>query len=180
MTEEKRSLAGDLVKGAVAGALGVWALDRVTWFMWNREEPEALAREEAARPLGLDPAHLVAHKIHRQVDREAEPKQPSAGGLAVHYSLGVVPGALYSALRHRWGASSAVAGAAFGVGLFLLQDVLLNRLLGLSGPARDYPWQAYARGFVGHAVFGATTDLALRAMDGAVPGEGTAEQAHAG
>lgn len=180
MAKRETSLATTLLKGAVAGALGVWALDRVTWFMWNRQDPASLEREEAARPLGLDPAHLVAHRVRRVFHEDAEPEQPSAGGMAVHYSLGVVPGAIYSALRRRSGGASVFTGALVGLALFLAQDVALNRLLRLSGNTTDYPWQAYARGLVGHTVFGATTDLALQALDHLPPADRRGTQAPSG
>lgn len=168
MENHASTLITDLAKGALAGALGVWALDRITWSMWNREDPKALAREAAARPLGLDPAHVVAHRLGRLAGRRMQPKQPSAPGLAVHYSLGIVPGALYGALRNRSRSISAGGGVLFGLGLFLLQDELVNRVLGLSGPAKRYPWQAHARGLIGHAVYGVTTDGVLRLLDRSV------------
>lgn len=177
MENHASTLFTDLTKGALAGALGVWALDRITWFMWNREDPNALAREEAARPLGLDPAHVVAHRARRLAGRTKQPKQPSALGLAVHYSLGIVPGALYGALRKRSRSISAGAGVLFGIGLFLLQDELGNRMLGLSGPAKRYPWQAHARGLIGHAVYGATTDGVLRVLDRSVARHRSGESA---
>lgn len=34
-------------KGAIAGAVGVWALDRVTGAMWDRTDPAKLRQEEA-------------------------------------------------------------------------------------------------------------------------------------
>lgn len=39
----------DMVKGAVAGAVGIWALDRVTWWLWDRENPMSLHQERTAR-----------------------------------------------------------------------------------------------------------------------------------
>ncbi len=158
-------VVADMVKGAVAGAIGVWALDQVTWFMWNREDPEVLAQERQARPGGLDPAHVTADRVSQALGVQLMPKQPNPPGIAVHYSLGVVPGALYGVLRHTVPGLGLGRGALFGLGLFLLQDELLNSLLGTSGAPTDYPWQAHARGVVGHVVYGIVTDTMCDVLD---------------
>lgn len=159
------STTANLVKGALAGAAGVWALDRVTWLVWDREDPEALEQEHEARPDGLDPAHVIANRTAEAVGQDLTPKQPNSAGLAVHYALGIVPGALYGALRHRVKGLGAGHGALYGLGLFLLQDELSNPVLGTSGPPGDYPWQAHARGVAGHLALGTVTDLVCDALD---------------
>lgn len=158
-------VVADAVKGALAGAVGVWALDQVTWFMWNREDPEALAQERQARPGGLDPAHVTADRVSQALGVQLMPKQPNPAGIAVHYSLGVLPGALYGVLRHKVPGRGAGRGALFGLGLFLLQDELVNSLLGTSGGPTEYPWQAHARGLVGHVVYGVITDTMCDVLD---------------
>jgi hypothetical protein len=55
----------DLVKGAIAGAVAVWAMDRVGWWMWNREDPAALRQEREARVEGMDPAHVTGWRKRR-------------------------------------------------------------------------------------------------------------------
>ncbi len=44
----------EVVKGAIAGAVGVWAMDQVGWYMYNREAPEVLQQEQEARVEGMD------------------------------------------------------------------------------------------------------------------------------
>jgi hypothetical protein len=58
-----RRLAADVVKGATAGAVGVWLMDRVGWFLCRREDPAALRREREARVGGMDPAHVAAGRL---------------------------------------------------------------------------------------------------------------------
>ncbi len=58
-------VAADVVKGAIAGAIGVWIMDQVTWGMYLREDGEALRQEQAARVEGLDVAHVAANKLAR-------------------------------------------------------------------------------------------------------------------
>lgn len=161
---EKASLVADLAKGALAGAAGVWALDRVTWFMWNRQDPDTLEQEKEVRPEGQDPAHVVANRISGALGIHLRSDQPNAPGLAVHYAIGVVPGAIYNALRKR-SSETEGSGLLVGLGLFLVQDELLNPILGISGGPTEYPWQTHVRGLIGHAVYGVTTDVVLEALE---------------
>lgn len=158
-------LVTDALKGAIAGAIGVWAMDKVTWAMWNRTEPEKLRQEERARPGGLDPAHAIANRAAKALGKELAPRQPHPAGMAVHYGLGVGPGALYGALRHQLPAITAGGGTLLGLGLFLLEDEGANALLGTSGSPREYPLEAHVRGLVGHLVFGAVTHASLKLLD---------------
>lgn len=83
----------DLVKGAIAGAVAAWATDRVGWWMWNREDPAALRQEREARVEGMDPAHVTANRVAEAAGTFLTPRQPHPAGIAVHYGLGVEPGA---------------------------------------------------------------------------------------
>ncbi len=159
-TGGRGNVAIDLLKGALAGAVGVWALDRVTWFLWDRENPAALARERRARPGGLDPAHAMANAVASAAGHPLTPRQPHPAGITVHYGLRVGPGALYGALRHRAGWVTS-GGLLLGLGLFVLQDEIGNTVLGTAGRPTQYPWQAHARGLLGHLVFGATAERVL-------------------
>jgi len=156
---------GDALKGANAGAAGVWLMDRVGWFLYRREASAALRREKSARVAGKDAAHVAAGKAARAFGITLTPSEPHPAGLVVHYALGVVPGALFAPLRHRVKHLGTGRGALYGLGLFLVNDELLNPLLGLaSGPAA-YPWQAHARGLVAHLALGGATDAALDVLD---------------
>ncbi len=160
-----RGFAGDVLKGAIAGAAGVWLMDRAGWFMYRREDSAALQREQAARVDGMDPAHVAAGKVARAFGITLSPSQPHPAGIAVHYALGVVPGALYGPLRRRVKGVGAGRGLLYGLSLFLVNDELLNPLIGLASGPTAYPWQAHARGLVAHLVLGASTDASLDALD---------------
>lgn len=163
--ESDDSLMADAVKGAVAGAIGVWALDQVTWAMWDRTDAAKLRQEEEARPEGLDPAHVMANRAAEAVGTELSPKQPHPAGIAVHYGIGLFPGAAYGVLRRKVPALTAGSGTLFGLGLFLMQDEGLNPMLGTSGGPTEYPAEAHVRGLVGHLVFGATMNASLKLLD---------------
>lgn len=154
-------LAADMLKGAVAGAVGVWVMDRVDCFMFKHEDPAARQRTQAVRPGGMDPAHIMANKAAEAVGAKLSPPQPHPAGVAVHYAIGIGPGALYGALRDRARAVGTGRGLLYGLGLFLVHDEILNAATGLSADPRRYPWQAHARGLVAHLVYGAVTDAIL-------------------
>lgn len=163
----KGELALDVLRGAVAGTAGVWAMDRVDWLMYDHllDTPETRRQTRAARPGGMDPAHTIAHLAARGIGVEPPtPRQNNTPGLAVHYTLGIVPGALYGALRGRVDYIDAGRGLLYGFGLFVLEDEIANPLMGTAAPPQKYPWQAHARGLVAHLVYGLVTDLVLRAL----------------
>jgi uncharacterized membrane protein YagU involved in acid resistance len=78
----------------------------------------------------------------------------------------MAPGAIYAeqSKKHAW--LRAGRGAGYGLALYLLNDLLVARLLGIAGPQREYPWQAHARGVVGHVVLGVVTEATLNAVEG--------------
>ncbi|MDQ4076154.1 MAG: DUF1440 domain-containing protein [Chloroflexota bacterium] len=163
--KETETLASEMVKGALAGAVGVWAMDQVGWAMYNREDPAALEQELEARVEGKDPAHVAAGKMADMVGVTLTPEQPHPAGIGVHYALGVVPGAAYGVLRHRVPELTAGRGLLYGLGLFLVQDEGLAPALGLASGPTQYPWQAHARGLISHLVLGAVTDAVLNILD---------------
>lgn len=163
--KRQNNAAGALARGAVAGAAGVWVMDRVGWFLYNRENPAALDRERRARVGGRDVAHAAVQKLAALTGTKASITEPNPAGIAVHYALGVLPAALYSLARDRVPSLRAGNGAVYGFGLFLLMDEIAAPALGLaSGPGR-YPWQAHARGLVSHVVLGIGTAAVLRVLD---------------
>ncbi|MDP9409767.1 MAG: DUF1440 domain-containing protein [Actinomycetota bacterium] len=160
-----RANAMDAAKGAIAGAVGVWLMDQVTWGMYLREASQALRQEQEARVWGKDVAHVAAEKLVGAIGLERPSAQPHPAGIVVHYALGVVPGALYAPLRRRVKALGAGRGLLYGLGLTIVNDEVLAPALGLASGAARYPWQAHARGLVGHLVLGAATDTVLDVLD---------------
>jgi len=160
---DQSRVVADALIGAAAGAAAVWVMDRIDWFNFKHEDASARRRTQAVRPEGLDPAHVLANRTAEALGSDLEPKGHNSAGVAVHYAIGVVPGALYGALRHRAPALGTGRGTLFGLGLFLLEDEGVNPLTGLSAKPQDYPWQAHARGFVAHAAYGLVLDTAVRA-----------------
>ncbi len=168
MSTRDDETARGMLLGAVAGAVGVWVMDRVDWFNYRHEDPEARRRTRRVRPGGEDPAHVMARMAEGAVGAELSPAQHHAVGTAIHSAIGIGPGALYGALRGHVPALGTGRGTLYGLGLFLLQDELGNAALGTGADPRAYPWQAHARGLVAHLVYGVVTDTVLRVLQGAI------------
>ena len=160
----------DALVGAIAGAAAVWVMDRVDWFNYRRgvDSHRTRRRTQQARPRGMDPAQVMAAEAGDQAGLALAPRQLDAAGLVVHYGLGIMPGALYGALRGRVDYLDAGRGSLFGLGLFLIQDEGINAAAGLSSRPQDYPWTAHARGLVAHLVYGLVTDALCRTFSGSV------------
>ncbi len=159
------TVAVDLAKGALAGAAGVWVMDRVDWYMVEHGDQEAWRQTRAVRPDHKDPAHNMAAMAARAVGARPPP-QPSAAGIAVHYAVGIGPAAVYGATRRHLPGGAVSRGLLFGLGMFLLEDEALNTAMGTAAPPRQYPRQAHARGLVAHLVLGLVTEAVLSALDG--------------
>lgn len=168
VSNQHTDMLGNVFKGAIAGALGVWAMDRLDWFLFERQPVQVRQRIQEVRPEGLDPAHVAAGKVARLLGKELHPAQPHPAGIAIHYALGIGPGAIYGALRERLPAGRSnqdfLYGAGMGLGLFLIQDEALNQAMGLSGKQKDYPWQAHARGLAAHLLLGLVTNTVLNLL----------------
>jgi hypothetical protein len=151
----------DLATGAVAGIVGLWALDRVDWALYERESGEAKRRLIQARPGGLDPAHALVAKVSRALGRSA-PSQPHPAGIAAHYGIGLTTGMAYAALRRRFPWAGLGFGALFGAAAWLLEDEGLNPLTGLAGPPGAYAPSTHLRGLFAHIAFGVAAEAVLR------------------
>jgi uncharacterized membrane protein YagU involved in acid resistance len=169
---EPGSVLADLLMGAVAGAAAVWVMDRVDWFNYRHEDPQARQRTEDARPGGLPPAQVAVAKGAEAAGAALPQHKVRTLGKAVHYSFGMAPGALYGVLRDHYPVVGTGRGFLFGLGVFLLQDEAMNPILGLSGKPRDYPWQAHARGLVAHLVYNRETQASGTSVDMPAPSDG--------
>lgn len=172
-SERELGIAATAVMGAAAGAVGVWALDRVDWFMWDRLDEETRARTIAARPGGEPPAHVLVGKVERMAGIAPSERQHEIAGQIVHYTIGIGPAVGYALTRDKLPGRGPVRGLLYGFGLFLAQDEALNTVSGLGAKPQDYPWQAHARGLIAHLVYGVATELALNAMEKAVRSAGS-------
>lgn len=170
----------DMVLGAAAGAVGVWAMDQVGWFMLRSENTPTLTRDLRARDGDADGNVGTAAQIRgvqagtratagalrkaTQVSGVSPTdQQPGPGATVFHYALGMLPGALYGAVRRIRPSVCTGSGALYGVALFVVMDETAAPLTGIASAPGRYPWQAHARGLAAHVVLGVTTEILLRA-----------------
>jgi hypothetical protein len=154
----------DVAAGAAAGGAATWLMGRATTVMYDRENPTAREREEQVRG-GKDAYVRAADRIAHAAGTTLTQRQEKKLGTALHWAFGIGMGALYGWLRHRRPEAAAGYGLLFGLGFFLLIDEGANTALGFTPPPNRFPWQAHARGLVGHLVFGLTAETVLRGAD---------------
>jgi hypothetical protein len=157
---------GGLVRGAIAGAAGVWALNEVDRYLRTKESAQTRAATIAAQPHGLDPAHVLAAKATKAVGAELAHPEDNNVGVAVRYAMGIVPGAILGALRDRLVWLTAGRGFAFGVATWAIEEEWAAPRAGLAPSPALYPWQAHGRGFITHVAYGLTVDAVLRVLKG--------------
>lgn len=160
------SIVGDALRGAISGGVAVWVMDLVTTGYQASEPAADRRREEAARPNGQSSVANLVDRIDAQAGLGLDAPAKSRATNVVHYALGVVPGALYGALRGRIPGVGAGRGLLYGGLLFAVNDEYANTALGLAGPPEAYPVGTHARGAVGHLVLGAITDTGIDVLGG--------------
>lgn len=154
----------DMLKGALAGAASLWLMDRLDWMMVRHEDPDAWERTKAVRPNHMDPAHNIASRISQAIGT-GPIHQPHPAGIATHYAIAVAPAAVYGAVREHLPGGVMGRGVALGLGMFVVEDEVINPLLGVAAKPQDYPWQAHARGLVSHLVLGLAIEVTLSALE---------------
>jgi uncharacterized membrane protein YagU involved in acid resistance len=155
------SWISDAVAGGLAGGAAVWLMDQTTSGLLAAQPKDVTEREEAARPNGRGAIENLVAAADEHLQLGLDEQGRTWAGTAVHYALGVVPGALYGVVRRRVPGVGAANGLLFGTLLWAVNDEYLNTALGFAGPPEAYPIETHWRGFVGHAVLGVATDTGL-------------------
>lgn len=160
----QRNLAGDVVKGALAGAAATWIMGQVTTYLYENESGQAREAEDEARG-GKTAYGVAAEKVASAMGRDLSEDELKQAGAAIHWVLGAGAGAVYGALRNRLPAADLGNGLLFGAAFWAVVDEGANTALGLTPGPTEFPWQTHARGLTGHLVFGVAADAVLRALD---------------
>ena len=154
----------DMLRGAAAGVIATWVLDRADWFMHDHESEASRNRTWAVRPEHKDPAHVLASRASVALGGAPIP-QGHVAGLAVHYAIGIAPAMLYGVMREPVPAVTAGRGLVFGLAVALVEDEIANPALGFAAAPQRYPWQAHARSLVAHVVYGLVVEAVLRGFN---------------
>src|SRR5690606_4931440 len=120
--ESGGSWMADLIRGAVAGAVATWIMDLVTTGLLERQPPEVTEREKAAQPNGQSAVANLIDRVEEQFGLRVSEDQRPTVSQAVHYALGIVPGAVYAVLRRRLPLVGAKRGLVFGLALWAVND----------------------------------------------------------
>ena len=158
------TIGEDLVKGAIAGAVATYVMGRITTFMYDREDRRARKQEDEARGGGTSYG-TAAEKGAELVGHRLTSKEREQAGSAIHWALGIGAGAGYAVVRRRLAFLGSTVGTAFGTAFWAFVDEGVVPALGLTPGPLAFPWQAHARGLVGHLTFGTVTDGTLRVLD---------------
>ena len=150
-----------LVKGAIAGGVGVWLMDRFTWYWYSHEGTDSLVKERVAQKGGRYAPNAAGKRLTDALNITLPQQQQYVVGRGIHYFMGIAPAALYSLWRHRIRSLRYLRGPAYGLALFITFDEIITPALGFASGPFSYPWQAHARGLLAHLVLGATTDAVL-------------------
>lgn len=161
MRTRNGSLTSDLVKGAIAGAVGTWAMDRVTTYLYAHQDPSASQRETDARVDGKSAYAMAAEKTTEAIGADLSDEQQTRAATGIHWTTGLLFGAAHSALRNRVPGIGAGHGIVHGLIFYVLLDEVMNPMLGLTAGPTAFPWQTHARGLAGHVVLGGVTDTVL-------------------
>lgn len=163
-SRRRNRIREDLIKGAVAGAIATWVMDRATGVMYAREDRRARRREDEARE-GKTAYGVAAEKAAQALGTRLDREQRERFGGAIHWALGIGAGAAYAVLRRRLQSIGRGAGIGFGTLFWAAVDEGLVPALGLTRGPGAFPWQTHARGLAGHLTFGTVTDRTLRLLD---------------
>jgi hypothetical protein len=156
----------DALRGALAGAAATWLMDLVTTGIYEAQPAEATKAEEAGRPNGKGAVTNMVDRFESETGLTIPPARRPMVENAVHYALGVAPGAIYGVIRRWLPFSRAGRGLVFGLALFAVNDEYLNTKLGFAGPFDAYPPEAHIRGLAGHSVLGVATETGIQLLGG--------------
>jgi uncharacterized membrane protein YagU involved in acid resistance len=159
-------LLRDALRGALAGAAATWLMDQVTTGLYEAQPPEVTKLEAAGRPNGKSSVANLVDRVESAAGFTVAARRRPAIEFAIHYALGIVPGAIYGVVRRYLPFARLGRGLAFGLALFAVNDEFMNTKLGLAGPVNAYPPETHLRGLAGHAVLGVGTETGIQLLGG--------------
>ena len=158
-------LLKSVIKGAIAGGVGVWLMDRFTWTWYSHERTETLVQERMAQKGGRYAPNTAGKRLTGALGIVLPQHQQYVLGRSIHYFMGIAPGALYALWRYRMQNLGYWRGPLYGFGLFITFDEIITPALGFASGPFAYPWQAHTRGFFAHLILGTATDTFLNLTD---------------
>jgi hypothetical protein len=153
-----------LAEGAVVGWAATQALDWLSTYLYEREDPRERAAEDSARG-GLAAYERAVDQLTRRLGKPLDRQELAKWGWRFHKSFGIGMGIGYVALRRRYPRVGTGFGLAFGAAFFLLVDEIMMPLVGWTPGPRAFSWKVHARGAVSHVAYGVAAEAAARAVE---------------
>ncbi len=162
----KKTDAGDVVKGAVAGLIGGLIASFVMsefqmLLSWLSEEEKKPKKKNEDEPANVKTAEAISENVFDHKLKKSE-KEPA--GEAVHYAMGATSGLIYGIASEIAPVTTVGLGIPFGAAVWLAADDVIIPALGLAKPATEYPLSTHAYALSSHLVYGLTTDLVRRGV----------------
>lgn len=158
------TFAGDVIKGAVAGAVATWVMGKATTWFWEHESAASQAKYKEVTGEKYVPDR-AAEKLENLVGLHPSKEQHQTLAQANHWAIGIGAGIAYSLLKRQNNMVSAGRGLLFGEAFSVLFDEGLTVVTGLAELPQKYSWQAHARGLFGHLVYGVIADATLSVLE---------------
>jgi len=164
----KKTVAGDVVKGAVAGLIGGLVASLVmseyqALLSTLSEEEKKPKKKKEDEPANVKTAEAISENVFDHKLKKSE-KEPA--GVAVHYAMGATSGLIYGIAAEIAPVTTAGLGLPFGAAVWLVADDIVVPALGFAKPATEYPLSTHAYALSSHLVYGLATDLVRRAVRG--------------
>ncbi len=179
--EENGHFARGLLFGAIAGAAASLAMNQFQQTLSRRmvgySHPHGAQSLRTGGPTGEnhhagpgpdqdDPATKAAAAVTDTVAgvRPRGEAKRRSGALA-HYAFGMSVAAIYGMAAQKQPAVTMLAGAPFGLAVWLLADQIAVPALGLSKHPRAYPREIDQYSIASHLVYGCVTEGVRRLLD---------------
>jgi len=161
----KKTDAGDVIKGAVAGLIGglvaSFVMSEFQTLLSKLAEEEKKSKKKKDEPASVKTAEAISENIFDHKLKKSE-KEPA--GEAVHYAMGAASGLIYGIAAEVAPMTTVGLGLPFGAAVWLAADDVIVPALGLAKPATEYPLSTHAYALSSHLVYGLTTDIVRRAV----------------
>lgn len=164
------SLAAGALRGALAGAVGMAAMDLLL-YRRSRRDGKTQPLLEWEFSAGLDdwdeapaPAQVAKLAADKLFGVQLAPRWARTANNVVHWATGVGWGAQYGLVAASRRPPPLVAGAAFGVAVCANSYVVLP-LLKIYKPIWEYDGPALAKDFSAHTLYGVVTAETFRLLN---------------
>ncbi len=154
-----RSLLFDILCGAAGGALGTYCMGQA-FKLAARLQP----KQQEGAPQQEPATEKLARKVLEPTGLSLRGERKRKAGEVVHWSYGILWGALYGAMHGRVPYAGRLFGVGFGLGLFLFGDEVMVPALRLAPPPHKVPLNSHLSALAAHLVYGSTAEASYRLL----------------